>query len=143
MTAVHKEYARWTPAMEAKAAELRAMGWTFAAIGEELGVSYQSVINHIGAAAMRKKNSARSAGRFAVGDRVVYRANEYGNSDIDGWEGVVIFVDGTACPYTVRFDEAWLGGMSEERLGNRERNSMRCWFCREENLSLVGEAKKR
>lgn len=137
MTAEHKPYVKWTDDLLKEAVRLRLLGRSLKMIAEELGVSYQSVINHIGAAAMRKKNSARSAGRFAVGDRVIYRANEYGNSDIDGWEGVVIFVDGTACPYTVRFDEAWLGGMTEERLGNKEANSGRCWFCKECNLEAV------
>lgn len=136
MTAVHKEYARWTPAMEAKAEKLRAMGWTFAAIGEELGVSATLVRTHMGLAAQRSKSNGRG-GKFRIGDRVVYRANEYGNSDIDGWEGVVIFVDGTACPYTVRFDEAWIGGMTEQRVGNIAKNSGRCWFAKECNLEAV------
>lgn len=127
----------WTDDIEAEAVRLRAQGKSYREIGEELGIGAQIVLNHIGLKAQRKKGCAR-VGKYAVGDRVVYRANEYGNSDIDGWEGTVIFVDGTACPYTVRFDAAWLGGLTEDRTGNANANSMRCWFCREENLSLAG-----
>ena len=128
---------RWTPALEDKATQLRVLGWTFAAIGEELGVSATLVRTHMGLAAQRSKSNGRG-GKFRVGDRVVYHPRVFGNTDIDGWEGVVIFVDSTHCPYTVRFDEAWIGGMTEQRVGHIARNSMRCWFCREENLSLVG-----
>ena len=75
--------------------------------------------------------------KFAIGDRVRYRAVEFGNSDIDGWEGTIIYIDDTPCPYTVRFNTPWLGGMGEERTGNAKANSMRCWFARECNLEAA------
>ena len=127
---------RWTPALEDKAMQLRVLGWTFAAIGEELGVSATLVRTHMGLAAQRKKSSGQ-ARKYAIGDRVIYRAREFGNTDIDGWEGIVIFVDGTACPYTVRFDEAWIGGLTELRVGSLAKNSMRCWFAKECNLEAA------
>lgn len=139
MTAEHKPYVKWTDDLLKEAVRLRLLGRSLKMIAEELGVSYQSVINHIGAAAQRNKSDGRG-GKFKVGDRVVYHPRVFGNADIDGWEGVVIFVDGTHCPYTVRFDAAWIGGMTEQRVGHIARNSMRCWFCREENLSLAKAA---
>lgn len=80
---------------------------------------------------------------FAVGDRVIYHPNVYGNTELDGCAGTIIYVDGTACPYTVRFDEPYPAGVTEERVGAARENSLRCWFCRKENLEKIKEAKKR
>lgn len=130
---------RWTDEMDAEARRLRESGKKLGEIASMIGVSETLVGRKL-----RQKTAAESkATAFAVGDRVMYHANVYGNADIDGWIGEVIYVDGTHCPYTVRFDEAWVGGMTEERLTDTRENFMRCWFCREENLSPVEKTKSK
>ena len=85
--------------------------------------------------------------KFRVGDRVVYRAVDSGNTDLDGWAGTVIYVDGTQAPYTVRFDEYYHGGITDERCPPRGGVRRAAaggddWFCREENLSPLGVRRK-
>ena len=127
--------ARWTDEMDAEARRLREGGKRLREIALVLGVSETLV----GRKLWQKAPVKSSARAFAVGDRVIYHASVYGNTDIDGWEGVVIYVDGTHCPYTVRFEQSWVVGMTEERLSDTRASFMRCWFCREENLSLVAD----
>ena len=77
--------------------------------------------------------------QFKVGDRVMYRAVEYGNSDLDGLAGTVIYVDNTRCPYTVEFDD-WedpTNGITDHRVPNRKQYGG--WFCRPENLTKLEE----
>lgn len=132
---------KWTDEVEREALRLRREGKTYREVAEVLGCSGALVVSHIGEAARRKRAHRRDkTERFAVGDRVVYHPNVYGNADIDGWVGTIIYIDHTAIPYTVRFDVAWCGGMSEERVAAKDSNSMRCWYCREENLSLLADA---
>ena len=127
---------RWTDEMDAEARRLRERGKRLREIALVLGVSETLV----GAKLRQKAPAKGTAGAFSVEDRVVYHANVCGNTDIDCWEGTVIYVDGTVCPYTVRFEQSWVGGMTEERLSDTRESFMRCWFCREENLSLVADA---
>jgi hypothetical protein len=124
--------------MDAEARHLRQRGKRLREIAVSLGVSETLV----GCKLRQKAPAKGTAGAFSVGDRVIYHANVYGNADIDGWIGEVIYVDGTHCPYTVRFEQSWVGGMTEERLSDTRESFMRCWFCREENLSPVEETKK-
>jgi hypothetical protein len=133
---------KWTDEVEREALRLRGEGKTYREIAEVLGCSSALVTSHIGETAMRRRANRRDkTERFAVGDRVVYHPNTYGNADIDGWVGTIIYIDHTAIPYTVRFDVAWCGGMSEERVAARDSTSMRCWYCREENLEAVGDGR--
>ena len=136
----HKVYSRWTDEMEAEACRLHRQGQSYAKIAVALGVSSTLVGKHMRAHTHRAA-IGHAGRRFSVGDRVVYHANVYGNTELDGCTGEIIFIDGTECPYTVRFDEPYLAGVTEERVGNVRDNSMRCWFCREENLSLVEKVK--
>lgn len=83
---------------------------------------------------MTKKQSARDG--FSIGDRVVYHPLRYGNVDIDGREGTVIYIDGTECPYTVLFDEPFAGGLGESRSHlPTDKTLGRCYFAKAENLS--------
>jgi DNA-binding CsgD family transcriptional regulator/uncharacterized coiled-coil protein SlyX len=133
---------KWTDEVEREALRLRGEGKTYREIAEVLGCSSALVTSHIGETAMRRRANRRDkTERFAVGDRVVYHPNTYGNADIDGWVGTIIYIDHTDIPYTVRFDVAWCGGMSEERVAARDSTSMRCWYCREENLEAVGDGR--
>ena len=74
--------------------------------------------------------------RFLVGDRVVYRRRVGGGAALEGLHGQVIYRDSTEAPYTVEFDEAIDGGITDERaiehgiLPRAERG----WFCQEANL---------
>ena len=134
---------KWDDAVEREALRLRGEGKSFREVAEVLGCSSALVTSHIGETAMRRRAHRRDkTERFAVGDRVVYHPNVYGNADIDGWIGTIIYIDHTAIPYTVRFDVAWCGGMSEERVASKDSNSMRCWYCREENLEAVGDGRE-
>ena len=127
-----------------EALRLRGEGKTYREVAEVLGCSDALVVSHIGEAARRRRAHRRDkTERFAVGDRVVYHPNVYGNADIDGWVGTIIYIDDTAIPYTVRFDVAWCGGMSEERVAAKDSTSMRCWYCREENLEAVVPPQKK
>ena len=77
--------------------------------------------------------------QFKVGDRVMYKAVECGNGDLDGLTGTVIYVDGTRCPYTVEFDN-WTdphNGITDHRAKNRKQYGG--WFCRPENLIKLEE----
>lgn len=76
--------------------------------------------------------------KFKVGDRVMYKAIECGNGDLDGLTGTVIYVDGTRCPYTVEFDD-WSDVMNavtdyRARKYGIEPQPYHGWFCRPENL---------
>ena len=76
--------------------------------------------------------------KFKVGDRVVYRAVESGNTDLDGRCGTVVLVDSTAAPYTVRFDEPYVDAVRDERFGGSTTERWHDWWCKEENLSPIG-----
>ena len=76
--------------------------------------------------------------KYKVGDRVVYRAVESGNTDLDGRVGTVVGIDGTAAPYTVRFDEPYVDAVRDERFGGSAVERWHDWWCKEENLSSIG-----
>ena len=81
--------------------------------------------------------------QFKVGDRVMYKAVEYGNGDLDGLTGTVIYVDGTRCPYTVEFDN-WhdvCNGVTDYRARRHKIAPKQYggWFCRPENLIKLEE----
>lgn len=85
--------------------------------------------------------------KFKIGDRVAYRAVDSGNTDLDGWVGTVVYVDGTSAPYTVRFDNFYRGGIIDGRCPVRGgvrpvANGGYDWFCREENLTPLGVRKR-
>lgn len=81
--------------------------------------------------------------KFKVGDRVVYHPVCYGNDDLDGWTGTIVYVDNTRLPYTMRLDDAYGGGMTDKRFSTTEDNINRCWFCREENLERIPKNAKK
>ena len=72
--------------------------------------------------------------RFHVGDRVKYRANGTGNSDLNGMIGTVIYVDSR--DYTVEFGSEIYDGITDYRAREIgiEPKFERGWFCREEHL---------
>lgn len=81
-------------------------------------------------------SEGKKRNKFAVGDRVVYRAGMYGDGFLNGEHGTVIFVDGTRCPYTVEFDRQIQDGVTDNRalkLGINPR-PFGARFCAEENL---------
>jgi hypothetical protein len=85
--------------------------------------------------------------KFKIGDRVAYRAVDSGNTDLDGWVGTVVYVDGTLAPYTVRFDQFYRDGITDGRCPARggvrqPASGGHDWFCREENLSPLGVRKR-
>lgn len=80
--------------------------------------------------------------KFKVGDRVVYRAVESGNTDLDGRCGTVVLVDSTAAPYTVRFDEPYVDAVRDMRCGGSTTERWHDWWCKEENLSPIGVRRK-
>lgn len=85
---------------------------------------------------MRNERIRAKEHKFKVGDRVVYRANVYGDGWLSGMEGTVIYVDNTCCPYTVEFDVPLADGVTDNR-AITEDFKPRMWhgrFCREENL---------
>lgn len=80
--------------------------------------------------------------KYKVGDRVVYRAVESGNTDLDGRCGTVVLVDSTAAPYTVRFDEPYVDAVRDMRCGGSTTERWHDWWCKEENLSPIGVRRK-
>lgn len=73
---------------------------------------------------------------FKTGDRVRYQVSPdgCGNADLDGCVGTVVYVDGTACPYTVVLDELYTESVTEVRT---ERALYNCWWCRAVNLVKI------
>lgn len=80
--------------------------------------------------------------QFKVVDRVIYHPLRHGNEDLEGWTGTVVYVDDTDCPYTVRFDDTFMDGLTDRRFSTKEQDRDRCWFCREENLELMSAETK-
>ena len=76
--------------------------------------------------------------KYKVGGRVVYRANETGNTELNGEVGTVIGIDSTEAPYTVRFDNSIYGMGTDERFYKVGQPRGHDWFCKEEHLSPVG-----
>ena len=78
---------------------------------------------------------------FKVGDRVVYNAVGYGNTDLNGKVGTIIYVDNTGAPYTVQFDgwEDIHNGVHDLRAekGGIKYPPFSQWFCKEENLKKI------
>ena len=83
------------------------------------------------------------AQKFKVGDRVIYHANLWGNGDLNGRVGTVIYVDNTRCPYTVEFN-GWVDVVNavtdyRAREHGIEPKQYHGWFCRPENLTKLEE----
>lgn len=90
-----------------------------------------------------KRTSASTNHLYKVGDRVVYHAVEYGNPDLDGKAGTIIFVDNTSVPYTVLFED-WcdpINGIHDLRADRdgRKYKPFAQWFSTEVNLTKVEE----
>ncbi len=81
--------------------------------------------------------SERRENVFRLGDRVRYRLAPDGRGcvDIDGAEGTVVYIDKSACPYTVRLDRYYMGAVPEERAGHY--SIPNCWFCAVEHLEKI------
>lgn len=77
--------------------------------------------------------------KFKVGDRVRYIIKDVGNVDLQGWEGVVMGIDDTAAPYTVRFDHDLCTLVTDERFWKPGQPRNRDFWCKEENLELADE----
>lgn len=88
-----------------------------------------------------RKREAVKKHKFKVGDRVVYNAVEFGNTDLDGKIGTIVYVDSTAAPYTVSFDD-WrdeYNGVHDLRAekGGAKYPPFTQWFCAEQNLTKI------
>lgn len=78
---------------------------------------------------------------YKVGDRVVYNAVNFGNTDLNGKTGTIIYVDNTGAPYTVQFDD-WEdvhNGILDLRAEKHGAHypTFSQWFCKEENLKKI------
>ncbi len=75
---------------------------------------------------------------FKVGDRVRYYIPHggIGNADLDGRSGVVIYIDSTRAPITIRLDEPYLDAVNETsvELNGKRIHIPNCWFCQTQNL---------
>ena len=85
------------------------------------------------------------AQKFKVGDRVIYYADTWGNGDLNGRVGTVIYVDNTRCPYTVEFN-GWVDVVNavtdyRAREHGIEPKQYHGWFCRPENLTKLEDEK--
>lgn len=81
--------------------------------------------------------------KLKVGDRVIYYAETWGNGDLNGRVGTVIYVDNTRCPYTVEFSD-WVDVINavtdyRARKNGIEPKQYHGWFCRPENLKKLEE----
>lgn len=78
---------------------------------------------------------------FKVGDRGIYHVNLWGNGDLNGLVGTVIYVDDTRCPYTVEFDGFYdvANAVTDYRARKHgiEPRQYHGWFCRPENLTKL------
>lgn len=80
------------------------------------------------------------AHKYKIGDRVVYHAVHFGNSELDGRTGTIVMIDDTGCPYTVRLDEPYAFSVRDTRIKGYTKNHGRLWWCQEANLSLLEES---
>ena len=84
----------------------------------------------------RRPRPPKRKHKFKVGDRVVYQPMRAGNPDIAGWHGTVTYIDSQEACYTVELDDAYIEGMTDERVraNGFEPQRGHSWFAKEENL---------
>lgn len=80
------------------------------------------------------------AHKYKIGDRVVYHAVHFGNSELDGRTGTIVMIDDTGCPYTVRLDEPYAFSVRDTRIKGYTKNHGRLWWCQEANLAPLEES---